>query len=125
MFTVSVETHFRASHQLAMPDGSKEPMHHHYWSVTADVSSEKLNNMGLVIDFHKLRAILDNAIAGLNNTSLDRIEYFMQNNPTAENVAKYVYDKLHLKLPKGVALESIIVIEEPGCSAKYIGNSDI
>jgi 6-pyruvoyltetrahydropterin/6-carboxytetrahydropterin synthase len=121
MYTISVETHFRASHQLAMPDGSKEPVHHHYWSVTADVSSDGLNNMGVVIDFHKLRAILDNAIAELNNTALDRVEYFRQNNPTAENVAKYVYEKLHAKLPKGVTLQSIRVVEEPGCSAKFGG----
>ena len=121
MFTVSVETHFRASHQLVMPDGSKEPIHHHYWSVTADVSSERLNNMGVVIDFHKLRAVLDNSITELNNTSLDRIECFRQNNPTAENVAKYIYEKLCKKLPEGVMLRSITVVEEPGCSAKFGG----
>lgn len=121
MFTVSVETHFRASHQLALPDGSKEPVHHHYWSVTADVRSDKLNNMGLVIDFHKLRSILDKATAELNNTSLHKIDYFSRNNPTAENVAKYVYERLKTMLPEGVNLLSISVIEEPGCSAKYSG----
>ena len=121
MFTVSVETHFRASHQLALPDGSREPLHHHYWSVTADVSSDGLNNMGVVIDFHKLRAILDNSIAELNNVALDRVEYFRQNNPTAENVAKYIYEKLCKKLPEGVTLRGITVVEEPGCSAKFGG----
>lgn len=119
MFTVSVETHFRASHQLALPDGSKEPVHHHYWSVTADVISDELNNMGLVIDFHKLRSILDKATAELNNTSLHKIDYFRRNNPTAENVAKYIYEKLKKKLPENVTLRNISVIEEPGCSAKY------
>ncbi len=119
MFIVSVETHFRASHQLALPDGSKEPVHHHYWSATADVSSDRLNNMGLVIDFHKLRAILDKATAELNNATLHKIDYFDRNNPTAENVAKYIYEKLKIMLPEGVNLRSISVVEEPGCSAKY------
>jgi 6-pyruvoyltetrahydropterin/6-carboxytetrahydropterin synthase len=119
MFTISVETHFRASHQLALQDGSKEPVHHHNWSVAADVSSNKLNSMGLVMDFKQLKALIDKTIAAFDNRALDRISYFQQNNPSAENVAKYIYEKLRIKLPKGVELRNIRVVEEPGCSAKF------
>jgi len=119
MFTVSVETHFWASHQLALSDGSKEPLHHHNWAVTADVSSDKLNSMGLVMDFCRLKAAVDNIVAEFDNIPLDRIDYFRRNNSSAENVAKYVYEKLRTKLPKGVKLQSISVIEEPGCWAKF------
>jgi 6-pyruvoyltetrahydropterin/6-carboxytetrahydropterin synthase len=119
MFTISVETYFRASHRLIMPDGSKESSHFHKWLVTADVSSKKLNNMGIAINFHKLRALLDNLLDELDNTALERISHFQQNNPTAENVAKYIYDKLEPQLPKGIKLQNIKVVEEPGCSAKF------
>ena len=119
MFTVSVETHFWASHQLTLSDGSKEPLHHHNWAVTADVSSDKLNSMGLVMDFCRLKATVDNIVAEFDNIPLDRIDYFRRNNSSAENVAKYVYEKLRTKLPKGVKLQSISVIEEPGCWAKF------
>ncbi len=119
MFTISVETHFRASHQLILPDGSKESSHYHEWSVTADVSSNTLNNIGIVMNFHKLRELLDNLLAEFDNTALERISHFQQNNSTAENVAKYIYDKLGPKLPKGVKLQNIKVVEEPGCSAKF------
>ena len=119
MFTISVETHFRASHQLALPDGSKEPVHHHNWLVTADVSSDKLNSMGLVMDFNQLKALIDKTIATFDNRALDRISYFQQNNPSAENVAKYIYEKLRIKLPKGVELRNIRVVEQQGCSAKF------
>ena len=119
MFTVSVETHFWASHQLTLSDGSKEPLHHHNWAVTADVSSDKLNSMGLVMDFCRLKAAVDNIVAEFDNIPLDRIDYFRRNNSSAENVAKYVYEKLRTKLPKGVKLQSISVIEEPGCWAKF------
>jgi len=137
MFTISVETHFRASHQLALPPvegehsprcrsaskGSRsagvEPEHYHNWSVTADVSSNKLDSRGVVMDFHKLKAAVDNIVAELDNTALNRTDYFRQNSPSAENVAKYIYEKLLIELPEGVKLQNVRVVEEPGCSAKF------
>jgi len=119
MFTVSVETHFWASHQLVLADGSKEPLHRHNWSVTADVSSEKLSSMGLVMDFRQLKAMVDKTIAEFDNMALDKIDYFRRNNISAANIAGYIYEKLEPKLPQGVKLEAVRVVEEPGCSAKF------
>ena len=119
MFTISVETHFQASHQLILSDGSKEPLHSHDWVVTAAVSSEKLDDMGVVMDFRTLREIILNVTAELDNTVLGEVEHFRQNNPSAENVAIYVYEKLRVELPEGMELRSIEVVEEPGCSAKF------
>ena len=119
MFTICVETRFRASHQLILPDGSKEPLHHHDWVVSADVSSEGLDNMGVVMNFQDLRAMLDGAVADFDNAAIEAVGYFQQNNPSAENVARYIYDKLRTGLPEGVRLRNVKVVEEPGCSAKY------
>ncbi len=119
MFTISVETHFQASHQITLPDGSKEPLHRHDWLVTVKVSAKKLNNMGLVMDFVRLKKAAEKIIAPFNNVALETIEYFGQNNSSAENVAKYIYENLLSFLPKGVSLDSVTVVEEPGCSAKY------
>ncbi len=123
MWTVSVETHFWASHRLTLPDGSKEPAHSHNFSVTADIGTENMADMGLVMDFRRLKAMLDDIVADFDNVALDGIDYFRQNNPTAEYVAKYVYEQLRPKLPKDVKLEAIRVIEEPGCSAKFAGSN--
>ena len=119
MFTVSVETHFRASHQLTLPNGSQEPLHYHNWVVTADVSSDRLNRAAVVINFQKLKAMIDNIVAGFDNAALNRIRCFQRSSPSAENVARYIFEKLEPKLSKSVRLESIKVIEEPGCSAKF------
>ena len=116
---VSVETRFWASHQLALPDGTKEPMHNHNWSVTAEVASENLNNMAVVMDFDRLKEMLDNIIGQFDNKSIDNGGFFRQNNPSAENVARYIYDELKQKLPQGLKLSSITVVEQPGCSAKF------
>ena len=122
MLTVSVETRFWASHQLTLPDGSKEPVHSHNFSVTAEVGRERLNNMGLVMDFHRLKAMLDDIVAEFDNVKLDSIDYFRPMNSTAENVAKYIFDKLQLSLPKDVKLEAVSVTEEQGCAAKFTGS---
>ena len=119
MFTISVETHFRASHQLARAGGSKERPHRHQWSVTAHVSSETLDNRGVIMDFQQLKAMVDDVVAELDNTALGKIEYFRGNTPSAENVAKYIYEKLEPRLPNGLRLCSIKVVEEPGCSARF------
>ena len=119
MFTVSVEMSFNASHQLALPDGSKEPTHSHNWSVTAEVAARELDNMGVVMDFHKLRAELADIIAQFDNAQLAAIDYFRQNNQSAENVAKYIYEKLRTKLPQDLDIRGVKVGEEQGCWAKY------
>lgn len=119
MFTIRVETHFQASHRLRLSDGSIEPAHDHDWLVTAEVCSGKLNPMGIVMDFVKLKAMMDEIVCDFDHTALDTLGYFRQNNSSAENVAKYIYEKLRTKLPKEVQLRSIRVVEEPGCSAEF------
>jgi len=119
LFTVSVETHFWASHRLTLPDGSKEPLHHHNWAVTADVGGGELDGMGLIMDFRRLKAMVDNIVADFDNIELEKLDYFQRNNSSAETIAKYVYEKLGPKLPKGLKLNHIRVVEQPGCSAEF------
>jgi 6-pyruvoyltetrahydropterin/6-carboxytetrahydropterin synthase len=119
MFTISVETHFKASHQIRLRNGSKESSHFHDWVVAVDVGSDMLNKMDVVMNFQKLKQMLDSIVAEFDNASLNDVRYFQQNNPSAENVAKYIFEKLESKLPVSVRLESVKVIEEPGCSAKF------
>ena len=119
MFTVSVEMSFRASHQLTLADGSREAAHEHNWSVRADVSSEKLGGTGVVMDFHGLKRLLGEVVGELEGSTLESVGPLRENNASAENVAKYIYEGLQGKLAKGAVLESITVGEEPGCWAKY------
>jgi 6-pyruvoyltetrahydropterin/6-carboxytetrahydropterin synthase len=110
MFTISVEAQFQAS---------KEPLHRHDWMIVIKVSSEKLDSMGLVMDFGQLKAMVNEITSGLNGARLDDVSYFHRNNSSAENVAKYIFDELEPKLPGGVELRSVKVVEEPGCSARF------
>ena len=119
MFTVSIERHFWASHQLVLGDGSKEPAHNHNWAVIAEVGSTEVDDTGVVIDFCRLEEMVDEVVAEFDNARLEGIDYFRRNNPSAENVARYVYEKLEPGFPEGVKLECVRVVEERGCSAKF------
>lgn len=125
MFTVYVDTRFRASHCLSFPDGSKEPLHRHKWGVTAEISGNKLNEMGLLIDFGLVKKALDEVVSVFENGTLEAIAHFKRNNSSAENVAQYIFEQLAARLSRlvrrggRVQLESVMVCEEAGCSAKY------
>jgi 6-pyruvoyltetrahydropterin/6-carboxytetrahydropterin synthase len=71
------------------------------------------------MNFRELKALVDNIIGEFDNHDLNKFSYFQQNNPSAENVARYIYDKLLTQLPEDVEIRSIKVTEEPGCSAKF------
>ena len=119
MFEISIETHFNADHALKLSENLIEPCHAHDWIVNAVVSSEKLNNIGIVMDFHKLKGIIENITSELSDINLGDLQYFQQNNPSAENVAKYIFEKLEPQLPKNVKLEYISVVEEPTCKGIF------
>jgi len=119
LFSVVVETHFWSSHRLTLPSGAKEPLHRHNWAVTAQVASSRLNDTGLVMDFRRLRQLIRDIVAELDNEDLRKLEFFRRNNPSAENVAKFIYEELKPKLPEGVRLDRVRVVEEPGCSAEF------
>lgn len=119
MFTISVETNFRAWHRLTLPDGSKEPLHRHKWRVIVDISSEKLDGMGIVLDFRTVRAMLDDITKPLGEGKMEQIDYFQRNNPSAEAVAEYIYEKLKPELAGNTRLASVRVCEQPGHWAKF------
>lgn len=119
MFRVTVEKSFSASHRLRLPDGSREKKHRHKWLVRATVAAAKLDSMGLVMDFQKLLRILDNAVKPLAGADLETLKAFRTANSSAENVARYIYNAIGKHLDKNHRLESVEVMETPGCWAKY------
>jgi len=104
---------------LTLPNGSREPLHDHDWVIIASLSREELDEMGVVMDFHVLRTKLKQITAEFEGMALNEVKCFNQNKPSAENVAKHVYGLLCGRLPEGVKLRSIKVVEEPGCVAEF------
>jgi 6-pyruvoyltetrahydropterin/6-carboxytetrahydropterin synthase len=116
-FEISIRRQFSASHQLYLNDGVLEPLHGHNWRVKITVGAPSLDSIGTVMDFHELERLADAIIAPMHNRHLNELPAFAQTNPSAENVALLVAQRL--ALPKNVRLISVEIWETDDCSAIY------
>ena len=118
-FEITAGRTFAAAHQLRLYDGSLEPLHGHNWKVRVTVAAEKLDPIGVVMDFHELQRRLDAIVSPMHNRHLNDLPAFSPDhlNPTTENVARHIAE--NLTLPPGVRLAGVEVWETDENSAIY------
>src|SRR4051812_25399831 len=95
-FQITTTREFSAAHALRLYGGLLEPIHGHNWRVSVTVMADKLDSIGVVMDFHELERLVDEVIAPMHNRSLNDLPGFAKTNPTAENVAVHVAESLKL-----------------------------
>lgn len=93
MFEVRVTADFAAAHFLKDYNGKCENLHGHNYKVYAHVRGNKLNEGGMLLDFTKLKSALRLVCKNLDHTNLNDFDYFEQN-PSAERIAKYIYEQI-------------------------------
>jgi|TARA_B100000929_G_C15319267_1_gene356680 6-pyruvoyltetrahydropterin/6-carboxytetrahydropterin synthase len=69
-------------------------MHGHNWKVEVEVSGNVLDNVGMVLDFKDIRNSTNDIVNKLDHRFLNDLEPFKEINPTAENIAKYIFLEL-------------------------------
>ncbi len=119
MYEISVETEFNATHHIRLPNGDVEPDHEHRWRVVAAFAGTELDDAGMLVDFELARRRLTEVIAPLEHANLNDCPALGNLSPTAERVAKTVYDALAKSATIGHALHAVTVTEAPGCSATF------
>ena len=120
MYDLMVEADFSAAHQLRGYKGKCEALHGHNWRVQIVVSSDKLNEIGIVLDFHELKEISREVILPLDHSFLNDVFPFTEINPSSENIARWIYDSLKKKLQiKNCTISSVTVWENDSSSATY------
>jgi 6-pyruvoyltetrahydropterin/6-carboxytetrahydropterin synthase len=84
--------------------------------------SNRLGKEGVVIDFGILKRKLEKVLKPLDHTFLNDVPYFAGTEPSSENIAKYIFDKLkrELKGHPGM-LKRVIAWESEASSATYSG----
>lgn len=120
IYEVRIKDQFSAVHQLESADGSIEPLHGHDWRVEALFRSKRLNDQQMVIDFHEASAMLRTILAGLNYANLNTVDGLPAGRPTAEAVARFVFQRLRDRLGGAAPLHAVYVEEAPGCIAGYL-----
>ncbi len=121
MYLISVKLDFSAAHQLRNYKGKCESLHGHNWRVEAIVKGEKLNDPGMLIDFHDLRNELMSVLDSLDHKNLNETEMFQSENPTAENIAEWIYNEMKSRLGQYNAnMSEIRVWESEHSCAVYL-----
>ena len=132
--TVSRKAHFNAAHRLFRKDWSHEKndeifgkcnnpnFHGHNYELIVSVTGEIDQETGYVIDMKVLKVIIKDEVEDtLDHKNLNiEVAEFKDLNPTAENIAVVIYNKIKPKLDISLGLE-ITLYETPRNFVTYSG----
>ena len=110
MFEIEIDRTFSAAHQLRGYNGD-------CCKVTVVVRSPEQDEIGIALDFKKLKSELDSLLAVYDHSNLSELPEFREINPTSENLAKTIYRKISEKMNGGAIRVHRVRIGESDHSA--------
>ncbi len=112
LYTIKVITDFAAAHLLRGYTGECSRLHGHNWKVEVEVTARILNEVGMGVDFKDIKASTREVIGKMDHRNLNDLPPFDKINPTAENIAAYIYNTLAANLNNERAQVSAVTIWE-------------
>ncbi|MBW1773487.1 MAG: 6-carboxytetrahydropterin synthase QueD [Deltaproteobacteria bacterium] len=120
MYELKIVSQFAAAHQLREYQGGCENLHGHNWKVEVFVKGEKLGQDGLLIDFRIIKNATKEVLEGLDHTFLNELENFREQNPSSENIARYIFESLGRRLKdENVKVSRVSAWESDSACATY------
>ncbi|MEE9269981.1 MAG: 6-carboxytetrahydropterin synthase [Candidatus Krumholzibacteria bacterium] len=118
-FELGAEAFFGARHYLSF-GGDRGETHYHSWRVEVLFESDANDEEGTVLGFAEARDALEAKIADYNETLLNNVEPFDRIQPTAENIARVIFQDIAPGLARGATrLKTVRVWESPTNHAAY------
>ena len=90
-YQLKIVTDFASAHTLRDYPGACSRMHGHNWKVEVEVIANALDNVGMGIDFKEIKKCTKQVTAELDHRYINEIKPFDEINPTAENIAAYIF----------------------------------
>jgi len=118
-YSLTVKGHFDAAHHLYNYPGECRELHGHTWEVEVTVESEKLNDIEIVYDFKDLKDDLASTLKAYDHKLINDISPFDTISPTAENLARVVFEQLEERIGGGVRVAEVAVWESPIARVGY------
>ena len=119
-YTLKILTDFAAAHTLRDYPGACSRMHGHNWKVELEVKAFKLNEIGIAIDFKQMKKITNEVCDRLDHRYLNEIEPFTEINPTAENIAAYLYGEISKQINnENVTVHAVTLWETDRACVRY------
>lgn len=107
-YQIITEDDFSSAHALRGYKGKCENLHGHNWKVKVAVSSKKLGKLGMLMDFGDLKNILAQVLKELDHKDLSKVSPFDKINPTAENIAAYIFNEMHKEVKNIKGLKAVV-----------------
>ena len=113
MYNVTISSHFDAAHFIEGMNSPCARLHGHTWRVETTIRGNKINGLGLLVDFAWVKKMADELIdKEFDHRCLNEMPGFEQVNPTAENIAEYLFWNFKLKVTEiGLELTNVRVYE--------------
>jgi len=119
IFELGADAFFGARHFLTFA-GRQGETHYHSWRVEVILESDANDEEGTVIGFAEARGALEAKVAEYNETLLNNIEPYERIQPTAENIARVIFEDIGPALTRGsTRLRTVRVWESPTNHAAY------
>lgn len=121
MYEIEVRAAFEAAHFIRGYEGKCARLHGHNWEVVAVVRGDKLDKLGMLVDFRILKAELKSVLDEFDHRFLNELETFAEENPTAEILARKIFKQLAAsKIFSGsTKLYAVKVHESPNSCVTY------
>lgn len=124
MFEISVQLEFSAAHLLPDYPGNCRKLHGHNWRVVVTVRARELDDLGMVVDFRQVKSEARKVISELDHTLLNDHPDFKSEEPSSENLARWIFRRLQPKLDAGNHwLHAVEAWETDYCGARYTQES--
>jgi 6-pyruvoyltetrahydropterin/6-carboxytetrahydropterin synthase len=108
MFEVAVEQTFAAAHFLRNYKGKCENLHGHNYRVKVTFRGEQLDGAGMLMDFGEIKRRMREVTERLDHHNLNDLTPFDTLNPSAENIARYIFEEVRT----GLALQQQSLLRE-------------
>ncbi len=123
MYELKVKGHFDAAHALRGYEGECRRLHGHTWDVEVTIAGASLDAIDILYDFKDLKRDLADVLTRFDHVYLNEIPPFDRRSPTAENLARVIFEELDPKVRTAtgdrVGLVSVSVWESPLARVTY------
>ena len=122
MYEVTIRKDFSAAHVLQEIGGKCEDLHGHNFIVEATIGGRSLNSEGILVDFRDVKKWLAGILEEFDHRCLHELPSFSGINPSSENIAKLIYERISGKLPPGLSMLKVTVWESDNARVSYTGS---
>ena len=120
MFDIFTHGHFSSGHHLRNYPGNCERPHGHNWKVEVTVRAERLDELGMGLDFRTMKQAVNAVLEDLDHRDLNEHPAFRDRNPSSENIAAHIFGRLKESLSsERYRPYSVTVRETDNCGVTY------